>query len=133
MTTQWPFTIACQICPLMQFQPSATQSHYFTKSGCHKTYTECPSPQTMPVQIGNETSDFLCKCSSWQGYRPVPMAKHDCKVFESSSDCVCRLDPCPDGQVLNSTGMYVGRSDFGGLVLYFLTLINIKINRVPCV
>lgn len=109
MTSQWPFTMEplCQRCPLTQFQPSATPSHYFTKNDCHKTFTPCPLPHTMAVQLPNATSDFLCKCSSWHGYRPVPMANHDCKVFESSSDCVCRLDPCPYGQLLNSTGMYV--------------------------
>ncbi|PVD29805.1 hypothetical protein C0Q70_09062 [Pomacea canaliculata] len=105
MLVSWPFTdeSLCQLCPLTEFQPAPTPSHYFTRSHCHKKHTQCPFPQTLTEQFGNSTSEFMCRCNYLNGYRPVPKANHDCKAFASSSDCVCKLDPCPIGQTLNST------------------------------
>lgn len=94
----------CQPCPVAEFQPAPIPSHYFTSTHCHNIHTLCSSPQKLTVGAGNTTSDNMCKCNYLKGYRPVPMADYDCKVFESSSGCVCKLEPCPPTQMMHPTG-----------------------------
>ena len=97
----------CRPCSAGEFQPDATPSHHFIRSGCHMKRKDCTAFNALLVKADiTNASDDICKCNYLSGYRPVPRPDNDCLEFESLSECRCEHKPCPENQVMSPLGRY---------------------------
>lgn len=73
----------------------------YGNSQCMLQKSNCSGEGQLMYNIGNTTSDRLCRCDYTNSYSFVKKSRDGCVCDPSKDDCSCYKKTCPDKLVLS--------------------------------